>query len=95
MLPSTTPKHVSVIFKPWFKMLILAVIGICMITFLLWIPGLLSSFLIAIILVNILGPAVDFFERRGWSRSLAILNILVLILLIAVVLAIFLSNKLV
>jgi len=95
MISSPAPKHVSVIFMPWFKMLILAVTGICMISFLLWIPGLLSSFLIAVIMVNIFAPAVNFFERRGWSRSLAILIILVIILVVAVVLAMLLSNLLV
>ena len=95
MISSPAPKHVSVIFMPWFKMLILAVTGICMISFLLWIPGLLSSFLIAVILVNIFSPAVDFFERRGWSRSLAILNLLVIIMVVAVVLVMLLSNLLV
>jgi len=95
MISTSAPKDVSMIFRPWFKLMALGVISICLISFLLWIPGLLSSFLIAIIFVYILSPAVDFLERRGWSRGLSILQLLVGILVVAVLLGFFLSNLLV
>ena len=95
MISMPARKDVPVIFRPLFKLIVLGVTGICLISFLLWIPGLLSSFLIAIILVYILSPAVDFLERRGWSRGLSILQLLVGILVVAILLGMLLSNFLV
>ena len=95
MISTSTHENVPLIFRPWFKLVMLAVTAICMISFLLWIPGLLSSLLIAIILVYILSPAVAFFERRGWSRVLSILQLLFSILLIAILLGMLMSNLLI
>ncbi|MBN2288532.1 MAG: AI-2E family transporter [Candidatus Glassbacteria bacterium] len=95
MITSHAAKDVSVIFRPWFKLSMLAVIALSMVTFLLWIPGLLSSFLISIILVYILAPAVDFLERRGWSRIMSILALLFSILAVVILAGVLMSNLLV
>jgi putative permease len=95
MISAPVPKDVSVMFRPWFKLLVLAVTGISIVTFLLWIPGLLSSFLIAIIFVYIFAPAVDLLERRGWSRVVSIVSLLFSILLVAILTGMLLSNLLI
>jgi predicted PurR-regulated permease PerM len=75
----TLQKDEPVIFKPVFKLSMLAVMLVLSAAILLWIPGLLSSFLITIIFVFILSPIVDFFERHGIGRSNSILITLLLI----------------
>ncbi|HUU29425.1 MAG TPA: AI-2E family transporter [archaeon] len=77
-------KDESIIFRPTFKLTSMAVLILFLVSFLLWIPGLLSSFLIALILVYILSPAVDFFERHGVIRIYAISIVLFLILVLSV-----------
>ena len=95
MLITDRRKEMPLIFKPAFKLSALAVLAVLLIGVLLWIQGLLSSFLIAIILVFILSPAVDYFERRGINRANAILIVLFLILILIVSLALYTSNAII
>jgi len=89
------PKDEAVIFKPAFKLSAMALVITLTIAFLLWIPGLLSSFLISIIFVFILSPGVDFFERHGVSRSNSILLVFLLIVLAVVLIAMLMSRAVV
>ena len=85
-------KSSPLIFRPAFKLSALAACGLLLISVLLWIPGLLSSFLIAIIFVFILSPAVDYIERRGIGRSKAILIVMFSLLVGAILLGMMMSN---
>ncbi len=88
-------KDEALIFKPAFKLSAMAVLLLLCTVFLLWIPGLLTSFLISIIFVFILAPAVDFFERHGVSRSNSILLVFCLIVLAGVLIAMLMSHAVV
>jgi predicted PurR-regulated permease PerM len=94
MIP-VKPKDEALIFKPAFKLSSMAALLLLSTVFLLWIPGLLTSFLISIIFVFILAPAVDFFERHGVSRSNSILLVFSLIVLAAVLIAMLMSHAVV
>lgn len=87
---STEPR--PLIFRPAFKLSVLGFCFLLLITVLLWIPGLLSSFLLAIIFVFILSPAVDFIERRGLSRSKSILLVLATLLAAIILSGMLMSN---
>ncbi len=89
------PKDEAMIFKPAFKLSAMALVITLTIAFLLWIPGLLSSFLISIIFVFILSPGVDFFERHGVSRSNSTLIVFLLIVLAVVLIAMLMSRAVV
>jgi len=95
MIITDRRKEMPLIFRPAFKLSALAVLTILLIGVLLWIPGLLSSFLIAVILVFILSPAVDYFERHGIGRTNAILIVLLLILVLLVFMAMLTSNAII
>jgi len=88
-------KERFLIFRPVFKLSALALLTVLLIGILLWVPGLLSSFLIAVIFVFILSPTVDYFERHGIARSNAILIVLLLIVVLVVLLAMFTSNAII
>jgi len=88
----TSQKDVPLIFKPAFKLSVLAVVSILLIGVILWIPGLLSSLLIAVIFVFILSPAVEYFERHGIIRRNAILIVLFLILMLFILLGMLMSR---
>lgn len=92
MIITDRRKEMPLIFRPAFKLSGLAILTVLLIVVLLWIPGLLSSFLIAVILVFILSPAVDYFERHGISRANSILIVLLLIVVFLVFLAMLTSN---
>jgi putative permease len=85
-------KSSPLIFRPVFKLSVLALCALLLIAVLLWIPGLLSSFLIAIIFVFILSPAVDYIERRGIARSKAILIVMLSLMVTAILLGMMTSN---
>lgn len=85
-------KDEALIFKPAFKLSAMSLAIVLMIGFLLWVPGLLSSLLIAIIFVFIMSPGVDFFERHGISRSNSILIVLGLVGLVVALTAMLLSQ---
>ncbi len=85
-------KDEPLIFRPTFRLISLAVIILLLIWVLLWIPGMLSSFLITLILMFALGPSVDYFERRGMDRAWAIALMMGLIVAGFVLLAILLSH---
>ena len=95
MIITDRRQEMPLIFRPVFKLSLLAVLALLLIGVLLWIPGLLSSFLIAVILVFILSPAVDYFERRGIGRTNAILIVLLLILVILVFMGMLTSNAII
>lgn len=95
MILTDRRKEMPLIFRPVFKLSALAALTVLLIGVLLWIPGLLSSFLIAIIFVFILSPAVDCFERHGITRANAILIVLLLILFLIVSLALYTSNAII
>ena len=80
------------IFRPAFKLSALGITFLLMVTILLWIPGLLSSFLLSIIFVFILAPAVDFFERHGIARSTSILIVFLTLLTTMILCGMMLSN---
>ncbi|HUU27395.1 MAG TPA: AI-2E family transporter [archaeon] len=88
-------KDDPLIFRPVFKLSMAAVSVVLIIFVLLWIPGLLSSVLISIILVFILAPAVDFFERHGIVRINAILIVLSLIVGVIIILSLLMSHAVV
>ncbi|MBW7996532.1 MAG: AI-2E family transporter [Candidatus Glassbacteria bacterium] len=92
MIISDSKDSHPLIFKPAFKLSILGLCSLLLITVLLWVPGLLSSFLLALIFVFILSPAVDFIERRGVSRSKSILIVLLALLVTMVLTGMLLSN---
>ncbi|HLA41913.1 MAG TPA: AI-2E family transporter, partial [Aggregatilineales bacterium] len=85
-------QEMPLIFRPAFKLTMMALCTVLTIIVLLWVPALLSSFLLALIFVFILGPAVDFFERRGISRAVSILIVFSVILGILVLLGVLLSR---
>jgi len=85
-------KEMPLIFRPAFKLTMMAACTVLGIAVLLWVPGLLSSFLLSVIFVFILSPAVDFFERHGITRSNSILIVFSLILCLFVVVGMMLSN---
>ncbi len=92
MIAIESSKSSPLIFRPAFKLGALAICALMLISVLLWIPGLLSSFLLAIIFVFILSPAVDYIERHGIARSQAILVVLLCLLTVAILLGMLLSN---
>jgi len=92
MILSQRPKDMPLIFRPTFKLTALAVMIILTIAMLLWIPDLLSSFLMTIILVFIFSPAVDYFERHGITRINAILLVMLGVLLVMILLGMLLSS---
>ena len=95
MIITDRRQEMPLIFRPVFKLSVLAVLTLLLIGVLLWIPGLLSSFLIAVILVFILSPAVDYFERHGIGRTNAILIVLLLILVLLVFMGMLTSNAII
>ena len=92
MIATDRRTEMPLIFRPAFKLSALAILGLLLIGVLLWVPGLLSSFLIALIFVIILSPAVDYFERHGLGRANAILIVLLLILTLLIILGMLTSN---
>lgn len=92
MIATDRRTEMPLIFRPAFKLSALAILGLLLIGVLLWVPGLLSSFLIALIFVIILSPAVDYFERHGLGRVNAILIVLLLILTLLIILGMLTSN---
>ena len=91
-ITTESSKSSPLIFRPAFKLGALALSALLLIAILLWIPGLLSSFLLAIIFVFILSPAVDYIERHGLGRSQAILIVMLGMLVTTILLGMLLSN---
>ncbi len=92
MIATESSKSSPLIFRPAFKLGVLAFCAILLIAVLLWIPGLLSSFLLALIFVFIFSPAVDYIERHGLGRSWAILIVMLALAFTVVMLGMLLSN---
>ena len=88
-------KDTPVIFRTWFKLSFMSVAGVLMLAFLLWIPGLFSSFLITIIMVFLLSPLVDWCERHKMSRSTAVTLTMVTLVVIFLVIGLLVSNLLI